>query len=153
MPDQFGNLNSLADFTTGRRIRFISYLGPDLALACKSTVAYIHHLSVNGDFTVFTITKTSEGFGLNNHADLGWWSNDDGRGHSGVYVGYPNHMVTQPYDYGFTVDFVNGVWFALNNHDHTRVVDVKESDTTEGNQVIGFEWNGGDNQIWRAQLV
>lgn len=50
-----------------------------------------------------------------------------------------------------TIDFVDGCWFALNNYDRSMVADVYESGTTSGNQIICFPWNGGDNQIWRAQ--
>lgn len=54
---------------------------------------------------------------------------------------------------GFTIDFVDGVWFALNNPDHSLVADITESRTAESTAIVAFPWNGGQNQIWRAQTV
>lgn len=33
------------------------------------------------------------------------------------------------------------------------MLDISESGTGEGNPVISFSWNGGANQIWRAQWL
>lgn len=54
---------------------------------------------------------------------------------------------------GFTIDFVDGCWFALNNPDHNLVADITESRTAENTAIVAFPWNGGHNQIWRAQTV
>ena len=54
----------------------------------------------------------------------------------------------------FTIDDLNpSPWFALNNWDHSRVADIRRSDMHDGNDVIGFPWNGGDNQKWRYEVV
>jgi hypothetical protein len=50
----------------------------------------------------------------------------------------------------WTVDFVYDCWFAFNRMDKQVVLDVCESDQTEGNAIIWFPWNNGANQIWRA---
>ena len=52
-----------------------------------------------------------------------------------------------------TREFVEQCWFALNDPYHGAVVDISESGTGEGNPVISFSWNGGANQIWRAQWL
>lgn len=62
-------------------------------------------------------------------------------------------MGDQSYDKTFTIDWVDGCWFALNNHDHSRVADVRGASSDERTPIVSFGWNGGDNQIWRAQAV
>jgi len=53
----------------------------------------------------------------------------------------------------FTGDWVDGCWFAFNNHDRTRVADVRDSYAAEGTPILGYRWNGGGNQLWRAHIV
>lgn len=52
----------------------------------------------------------------------------------------------------FTGDLLDPApWFALNNNEHDKVVDVDHGRTDENTPVIGFPWNGGDNQKWRME--
>jgi len=51
------------------------------------------------------------------------------------------------------IDSLGDPWFALNNWDRNRVVDIYEYDTSSGAQIDAFSWNGGDNQWWRGQVV
>lgn len=54
----------------------------------------------------------------------------------------------------FTIDDLNpSPWFALNNHDKSKVVDVREELMYDGNYIICFPWNGGGNQKWRFEQV
>jgi hypothetical protein len=161
MPDAYGNLISQADFAGRVRVRLHSYLDSEnLVLGLQLNGAYIHNLT-NGpapDATIFTCEQIDGGFVLSQQeAEFGgplmlWW------GPGALYT--PEELLrsdtvtsSEPDQRIFTVDFVNGCWFALNNFDHSYVADVKQSVTTEGNDVIPFHWNGGDNQIWRAQIV
>jgi Ricin-type beta-trefoil lectin domain-like len=47
----------------------------------------------------------------------------------------------------------DGRWFALNNDNHSYVVDVQGGATADNTPVLSWKWNGGDNQIWRAEIV
>ncbi len=38
---------------------------------------------------------------------------------------------------------------AINNHDHTYVMDANGSNPGVGANVSPYKWNGGDNQRWR----
>lgn len=52
----------------------------------------------------------------------------------------------------FTIDDLDpSPWFALNNVPKKRVLDVSRGGMYNGNYVIGFPWNGGDNQKWRFE--
>ncbi len=163
MPDAFGNLLGIQDFTLYRQIRLHSYLDPDVVLACPlGGRVYVHHLS-KGQAPEQTILVIQP---LRNNSfcltvgkygpPLIWVSYNAGLKYGGVNIvpRVGNAVVSSPDEIIFTVDMLDGsCWFALNNHDRTRVADVSKSDTTEGNPIIGFEWNGGDNQRWRAQIV
>jgi hypothetical protein len=158
MPDAYGNLLSQDEFANGVCVRFHSYLDSEnLVLGLVLNGAFIHNLA-NGplpDYTIFTCDQTDGGFVLSlQQAEFGgprmnWYPSD-----SPEFLLVENNM--QGYyesQFVFTVDMVEGPWFALNNDDHSRVADVKQSNTAEGSDVIAFAWNGGANQIWRAQIV
>jgi len=54
----------------------------------------------------------------------------------------------------FTIDDLDpSPWFALNNDDKSLVADIREEGMVNGNDVIGFPWNGGGNQRWRFEQV
>lgn len=54
----------------------------------------------------------------------------------------------------FTIDDLDpSPWFALNNFEKSRVVDVRRSEMYDGNHILSFPWNGGDNQKWRAEVI
>jgi len=38
---------------------------------------------------------------------------------------------------------------AINNHDHSRVIDANGNNPGIGANVSPWPWNGGDNQRWR----
>ncbi|HEY6816803.1 MAG TPA: hypothetical protein VI168_14795 [Croceibacterium sp.] len=157
MPDAYGNLLSQSEFADDVCVRLHSYLDSEnLVLALALDGAFIHNLA-NGpliDNTVFTCGQVDGGFVLSlQQAEFGgprmnWYPWDK-----------PQFLLIEN-DFGgyyqsqfvFTVDMVQGPWFALNNYDHSRVADVKESATAEGSAVIAWGWNGGANQIWRAQI-
>ncbi|WP_341702873.1 hypothetical protein [Ferrovibrio sp.] len=52
-------------------------------------------------------------------------------------------------EYVVTTDDVGDGFCAINNHDHSYVLDVYRSGTNQGNSVVTFHWNKGDNQRWR----
>ena len=161
MPDAYGNLLSQAEFANGVRIRLHSYLDSEnLVLALNLDGCFVHNLSsgLAPDTTIFTCDQIDGGFVLSQQeVEYGgplmvWW------GPGAVYT--PDALLSsdatqsgEPSQRVFTVDFVNGCWFALNNYDHSYVADIYESDTTEGTTIQPYHWNGGDNQIWRAQIV
>ncbi|HEY0601055.1 hypothetical protein [Brevundimonas sp.] len=165
--DPYGNLTTSAELAGGRRIRLISYLDPDVALGCFDSSdgagwprLGVHRLSSGDpDRTVFQ-TGRQPHFSEGDFYMI--WTDEAGcvvsmEGDSdGCLTCIP---ITggddgDPPDYpGFTADFVNGCWFALNDSLGIQVVDISESGTGEQNPVIAFKWNGGPNQIWRAQDV
>lgn len=167
MPDASGNLLGIDDFTNGRQVRFYSYLDPDvvMALTPENPHTCVHHLSSGAvpRQTVFTIHKApgrpqdrfelSVAFEPGWDVQLAWLAWDDGSD-SGTWLTNATGVPNQGPDMNvFTIDVVDGCWFALNNSDHTRVADVSGSGTFEGNEIIGFPWNGGPNQRWRAEIV
>lgn len=52
-------------------------------------------------------------------------------------------------EYVLTTDDVGDGYTALNNHDHSYVMDVYRSQTVQGTAVNAVHWNKGDNQRWR----
>jgi hypothetical protein len=168
--DAYGNFTSLQDFTTGSVIQLTSYLDPDIVLDTHavfdqwgdmtSTNVGVHRLS-NGPTTTSHLIvdsaweqdPSSDQFCLlfNQYGVVLSWAINGPRG-------FPLELVMVGSNVGpdyskFTVDFVDGPWFALNTPDRTLVADISESGTAEGSPIIGFPWNGGANQIWRAQRV
>ncbi len=70
-----------------------------------------------------------------------------------VYLASANNFLTDSYSI-LTVDSVkDGNWFALNNNDHKWVLDAKGARNADKTPIITWEWNNGDNQIWRAEAV
>ncbi|RDZ25970.1 hypothetical protein [Lysobacter silvisoli] len=161
--DAYGNLTSVEEFFNNR-VRFVSYLDPDVAMGYfppdadtnGAHCARVHRLSAgNPNQTVWTSSPASpESFSLSpDWAQYLTWQ----CGAGGVLLTQPmadpgdGSLVFAP---AFKVDFLQGdCWFALNDFDRDQVVDISESGTAEGNAIIAFPWNGGANQIWRAQAV
>jgi len=186
MPDAAGNLYK-EDFLDQTVVRFVSYLDPDVVLACAFTGnAYVHRLS-NGphapdqDDSLFRIGTLQNPNGRPAAPDGFFYLHpmcQDYIPRAEYYDEDPTMMVLacsivsdddsvdgsllsavdwQAHFYHpeelFTVDMVDGCWFALNNHDRSAVADVNGSGTAEGNTISGWSWNGGDNQRWRAEPV
>ncbi|RZJ47129.1 MAG: hypothetical protein EON87_01990 [Brevundimonas sp.] len=181
--DASGNLTDVSEFSNGRRIRLISRLSSDVALglhafwpaptggsgfigelsrlvapALNSSVS-AHRLSLGGnETTVLRADAIDGGFTLSWADQPGcflYWTDGqfglfDDRAGTGLVASI---VGAQTYDKTFTIDWVDGCWFALNNHDHSRVADVRGGSSDERTQIVSFGWNGGDNQIWRAQAV
>ena len=173
--DAYGNLTSVSEFSNGRRIRLISYMDPDIAFGLHASRPHgggspfigeievlsleyligVQRLSSGGPDSSVLRAEASGGdtFTLAWDADpgclLSWGdgsfqlSNDKS----------PLEDMSQGPESRFTVDFVDGCWFALNNPDRNRVVDVSRFGTAERTPIIPFAWNGGDNQKWRAETV
>ena len=206
MPDAYGNLTSIEDFTTDRPFRFISYLDPDIVLACATDRGpYVHRLSTattwfnsldqsvfcTGSYTRLLGAATAEpghffllpaaidqdpahpehvalarAYVQEYPMQLTWWEFE-----TEAEVPVPYVPVAVPVEHikrgglsmaldakplrerMFTVDFVDGCWFALNTYDRRMVVDIAGGATAEGSPIILFPWNGGDNQRWRAELL
>ena len=58
---------------------------------------------------------------------------------------------TNDYDnrsYWFTVDVTSPGWVAINNIDHSKVMDVRYGNSNPGEWIIAWPWNGGQNQMW-----
>lgn len=172
--DAAGNFTSMADFKTGHVVRFTSYLDPNVILGMRGNPgaqgatsaawdAVVRHVDDGGSVQEHTWLIVVDDAGM---LRLGYLD-DDGMQLGWVdSPGFPTYMTMQDsrtpdgYVYvvdpdltRFTIDWVDGCWFALNNHDRTRVIDVAESDTAVGANIIGFRWNGGDNQKWRCNEV
>ena len=208
MPDANGNLTSLEDFTNNRPFRFISYLDPDVVLACGPTgQAYVHRLSTATawphaiDQSVFYTASDLRLFGAASatpgHFFLLPAAVDQDPAHPEHFAEAYAYLKQNPVQFAwmggeidaeveipvvyfsvpvpvetikrgamfmaqgikalpermFTVDFVDGCWFALNTCDRVLVMDIMQSRTDEGTPIIGFGWNGGNNQRWRAEML
>lgn len=160
--DAYGNLTSQDEFSGGRKIRLISYLGPDIALGVtaadvtvlglpivEGTVG-VHHLSAGDPAqTLLIVNAVSGGFSLSpsEAPDTFLVAGDT------VKVAAPDSIIIQaggpPV---FTVQFVDGCWFTLGPKGEGDVFDIPASVTTEGTNILCFPLNGGQNQTWRAEL-
>lgn len=163
--DAYGNLDSIGEFSGNKRIRLISYLDPDVALGVFPptpdssgwSVAGVHRLSAGSPGqTVMRVNALGPGrFSLAWDADTSQYLSWEGATSGQLIL----EQLSQPQDGDrvdppeFALDFVELCWFALNDPYHGAVVDVSESGTGEGNPVISFSWNGGANQLWRAQWL
>ena len=173
--DPYGNLTSLSEFSNGRRLRLISYMDPDIAFGLHASrpqgggatfpgeiadlsIAFfigVQRLSSGGPDSSVLRAEASAGdtFTLGWDADPGCllcWGGDAFELSNDKSV---LDDASQSPAARFTVDFVDGCWFALNNPDRDRVVDVSRFGTAERTPIIPFGWNGGDNQKWRAEAV
>ncbi|MGH8082683.1 MAG: hypothetical protein ACREP7_19055 [Lysobacter sp.] len=162
--DAYGNLTSVEEFF-GANVRLISYLDPDVALGvfppdADSAGAHcvrVHRLS-SGDpdrTALMTYSVSPIAFSLSPANDLSQYLTWE-TGANGLMLLQPmpdpgnGDVVSGP---AFKVDFVQDCWFALNDFNRDSVVDISESGTAELNPIISFPWNGGANQIWRAQAL
>lgn len=176
--DASGNLDNWADFTQGMKIRLVSYLNPDVVFGVKyETVpsapgmmvgvkAEVQRLSVDShalsELTVFMVYGDwlqlvwypPDGSG---DAYPLYWTDERGRQidmNDPFFAPQDEDDNERTHDMqACAIDFVDGCWFALNNWDRSMVADVYESGTTSGNQIVSWPWNGGANQIWRAQKL
>lgn len=159
MPDAYGNLLGQDEFANRVRVRFHSYLDSEnLVLALGDGGAFLYNLA-NGprpDITSFCCTQTDGGFHMCLTDTYGisvggmlWWPLP-----SPAMLALETPLSGyRPEQFIFTIDMVQSPWFALNNHDHSFVADVDKSATSQGTSILAWGWNGGANQIWRAQVV
>jgi|APAra7269097235_1048549.scaffolds.fasta_scaffold01420_12 hypothetical protein len=172
--DAYGNLTDLSEFANGRRLRLISYMDPDIAFGLHAarpsggsgfmgeveTLALeyfigVRRMSLGDDGATVLVAEAAPGgtFTLGWGADPGClliWG-DGGFSLSNDRV--PMDDMSGDPSTRFTIDFVDGCWFALNNPDHDRVADIAGEHTDERTPIIPWSWNGGSNQIWRAEAV
>ncbi len=153
--------------TPGARVRFISYLNPDCILGAtgsefgtKPNNAVLKNLSTtNNSTTIWAIEAGVDGL-----FKVRWTQEKDSYlksmgGLSPMLIGSDLSLVrTLKGEFSkmgmFRADPVkDGNWFALNQYDGNRVMDVRGSSTAAGTQILSYPWNGGDNQIWRTELV
>ncbi|GAA0635227.1 RICIN domain-containing protein [Brevundimonas lenta] len=164
--DACNNLTSQDEFANGRRIRFISYLGQGLVIGASGqvvsgpigipcmespSVALSHLSNGNAGNSIFSAQATDGGFTLSRGGDsrqqLSWSAYRE------PLTLFCNEVTVIAADPVFTVTFVDGCWFTLNNADGSMVVDVAGSGTDEGQPLLGWDPNGGDNQKWRAEVA
>jgi len=151
--------------TNGARVRFFSFLGPDVVLGISGPKRDPHvghsavkHLSAGNKSHVTTfIIETAEDdtfrlkWGEHPKYHLSWMGNGQALA---LHEALGHRPGQDPADSLFAVDAVkDGSWFALNNRKHQAVLDISQSDTSENNIVIQFPWNGGDNQVWRTEIA
>lgn len=143
---------------TGDGNTFLERVMRSVSPPLNSSVS-VHRLSLgSNETTVLRADAVDGGFKLSWADQPGcylFWTDGqfglfDDRSNTGVVASV---LGAQSQDNVFTVDFVDGCWFALNNRDHGRVADVRGGSSDERTPIISFGWNGGDNQIWRAQAI
>jgi hypothetical protein len=165
MPDAYGNLLGIEDFTDGLRIRLVSYLNPDVVAGFRASSdapwpwAAVNVRSDNEGWSLFTVRRLiPKGWQVPNAFALET-STILGDGNPGLLTWFDDKMVllsAQDWRGSLvcTVDMLDGgCWFALNNQDRSRVLDVSHGRTDKYTPLIPFKWNGGDNQRWRAEIV
>lgn len=160
--DAYGNLTEISEFSGGRRIRLISYLNEDVAIGGSMGTMGWYALSVHNVSTgdpeqsIFVVHAADRGmFTLDWGAQHGNWMSWEGDASNTLQLeplsdNLAGDRVNPP---EFTVDFVNGCWFALNDPKRYYVVDCSGSGTNAGNPITFWRWNGGNNQIWRAATI
>jgi hypothetical protein len=164
MPDANGNLLGIEEFHDGLRIRLVSAIDANMVAGFHQTRdspapwAAVNLRSDNEAWSFFTIRRrlprgrdVPNAFALETPYIL--------NGNPGLlaWVDGGMSMVTADDWRGsivFTVDMLDGgCWFALNNQDRSRVLDVDHGRTDRYTHLLAFKWNGGDNQRWRAEIV
>jgi hypothetical protein len=160
--DADGNLTDVSEFSGGRRIRLISMLDEDVAIGVFPgsdgwNALGVHRISSgNPEQSIFVATAVGD-IGLFNLAwdvqpsDYMSWEGD-GSGRLQVIPIGPDagDPVQAPL---FTVTFVDGCWFCLENYAKSIVVDCSHSCTDENNPIIAHDWKDSDNEKWRAATV
>lgn len=137
-----------------QRVRFISYLNPNLALGRDGAKTVIRNLNESGLVWIrrdrgpgaFSLLHETDNYGL-------FWS---GKGDPlGLCPFNPDDR-----EHICTADLLGAErypWFALNNHDHSHVADVDHGNTTSGTNVIAWTWYSTarpeENQVWRMENV
>jgi len=151
--------------TNGARVRFFSFLGPDVVLGISGPKRDPHvghsavkHLSAGNKSHVTTfIIETAENdtfrlkWGEHPKYYLSWMGNGQALA---LHEALGHRPGQDPADSLFAVDPVkDGSWFALNTRKHQAVLDISQADSSENNVVIQFPWHGGDNQVWRTEIA
>ncbi|WP_291836724.1 hypothetical protein [Brevundimonas sp.] len=164
--DAYGNLTTDDEFLTGRRIRLISYLDPDVAMGVTGDTdtgwsgVGVHRLS-NGSPNE-TIFIAGVAAGSKSRMFYLAWGSDPNQALS-MEGDSTGRLTLEPisqsidgdptYYPEFQAQWQNGPWFVLSAFGSSQVVDISESGTGENNPIIAFQANGGGNQTWRAQDV
>ena len=170
MPDDYGNLLGIGDFTTGLEVRFHSYLDSEhLVLACaENSSCRLHDLRAGPAWldSLFRIEARAGGlFGIwlpGNWDQLQVLARTEA-GHGTIsrqQIRIDSHHTRlfptpdAPASRNFAVDMLDGgCWFALNNATREGVFDVAYGRAEAGADVQLYPWNGGNNQRWRAQIT
>lgn len=153
--------------TPGARVRFISYLNPDCILGAtgsewghRTNNPVLKNLSTTNNSTTIWVIEA----GVDGLFKVRWPQESDsylrfmGGRMPMVICPDPSLPRTLKGEFSkmgmFRADPVkDGNWFALNQYDGEKVMDVSGCSTAAGTPIIAFPWNGGDNQIWRTELV
>lgn len=166
--DVHGNLTDQSEFEAGRypagrRVRFVSWLGEDFAIGLTGDDGLgIYRVSANPpERTIFEVFAVSGGFGIGSVGARDKYVVSRGdRAQLRINYWVPTVSRGDPFSTdpelqieGFKVDFVEDCWFALNNRARDHVFDCAASVTDDGNPILLWPWNGGDNQRWRAATV
>lgn len=53
----------------------------------------------------------------------------------------------------FRFDALTAPYLAINDYNRKRVLDIESARTEPGTPVVGWGWNGGDNQQWKLEFV
>lgn len=174
--DAYGNLTTQDELCAGHRVQLVSYLDEiylglhasrPSQLNARDLMAYSVGVGWD-DNDAITLLASSAGhpvvegqeeFFTLSWADDPWLQDHPGSPKSCLAWTDDRFELTNAAHYdgtgqtGFCVDFVDGCWFALNNVFRNRVVDIRESKRDRNTPIISFPWNGGHNQIWRAQKI
>jgi len=170
--DLYGNLTELSEFDGNRQIRLVSYLDPGVAIGVTGQEQVITICDIANDDVTRTMWRAQgggAGFTLESVQYPGGFLDQN------LFVGGNNAppMALRYAAYhndpdqfwapmlSYSVTFVDSCWFTLSflvvddymAAEAGYVFDCSESDTTEGNPILLFPPNGGDNQKWRATII
>lgn len=160
--DAFGNLTEEWEFSGDRRLRLISYLDPDVSIGVfpPDGRLCVHRISgASPEISIFTARPWQSrgvmgaGFCLVSYRSktaLDGWRTLPQSDQAWVYEWTPSLINPDSTPDELIVKFVDGCWFQLKNPRQRLVVDCGSSDISEGNPILFWEENGGDNQKWRA---
>lgn len=144
----------------GQKVRFFSKLDSSVVLGAAAGVGIFVHRIDNGlapEKTLFEVQyiKDDGAFqlflrnvpGISDMKLTWYWPQQEP---GACYLSLnPDFVDSGDWDH-FRIDALDGPYFALNNNDKNRVVDILQSNTGEGARIEAYPWNGGDNQWWRA---
>jgi hypothetical protein len=164
----------------GDKVRFISYINPDVVMGLDRPLPPVGHMRVAGipvviavdpiplhvchrsaggntDLTAWIVRHVNGGFSLNHAMDPNFKVGVNGDGVLQLIYVNPDAplLAMAPPNLTFAADGASkgAPWIYLRDIASGRRMDIDHGNTAPGTNVLIFKPNSGDNQIWRAELA